>query len=77
MVETVAVVVEAGFGIVIFCRETMAEETGERAGLRDGVAEGIVGVLCDRIAVGVKVARDISVIVIERNINCAVDCEVE
>ena len=54
MVEAVAVVVEASLGIIVFCREAMAEEAGvfcreamaeeagASAGPGDEPAEGIV-----------------------------------
>ena len=44
MVEAVAVVVEAGFGIEVLRREAVAEEAGAPAGPGDELAEGIVGV---------------------------------
>ena len=44
MVEAVAVVVEAGFGIEVLRREAVAEEAGASAGPGDELAEGIVGV---------------------------------
>ena len=77
MVEAVAVVVKTGFGIEVLCREAMPEEVGKRAGLGDEFSEGIVCVLRNSIAVLVKVARDIADVVVERNIDRAVNREVE
>jgi len=68
MVEAVAVVVKAGFYIKVFRRETVAEEIGERAGLCNRIAEGVVCILCNGIAVGVEVARDVAVVVVAGNI---------
>ena len=47
----------------------MAEQVNERTGRGDEITEGIVGVLRNDIAVGIKVARNISVIVIARNVD--------
>ena len=76
MVETVAVVVETGFEIVVFCREAMAEEAGEWAGLRDGVAECVICVLRNRVASRVKVAGDITIVVVERDVDSTIDRKV-
>ena len=54
----------------------MAEEVGEGTGLGDDVAESIVGVLRYNIAVGVKVARDVAVVVVAWDEWNAVDGEV-
>ena len=75
MVEAVAVVVEAGFGVEVLRREAVAEEAGAPAGLGDEPAEGIVGVPRKGAAVDVKVARDVAVVVIARNVDNAVDRE--
>ena len=69
MVEAVAVVVKSGFGIEILCREAVAEEVGEGAGLCDGVAKSIVGVLRNRVAGRVEVAGDIAVVVVAWNVD--------
>ena len=55
----------------------MAEEVGEGTGLRDGVAESVVGVLRDCVAGSVKVAGNVSVVVVERDVDRVVDHEVE
>ena len=47
----------------------MAEEVGEGTGLRDGVAESVVGVLRDCVAGSVKVAGNVSVVVVERDVD--------
>ena len=46
----------------------MVEEVGERTGLGDDVAEGVVSVLSDSVAVCVKVARDVAVVVVAWNV---------
>ena len=69
MVEAVAVVVKSGFGIVVFCRETVAEEIGERAGLCDGVANGIVCVLGNCVTGRVEVTGYVSVVVVAWNVD--------
>ncbi len=71
MVEAVAVVVEAGFGIEVFCREAVSEEICKRAGLQNRVAEGVVCVLRNGVAGRVEVARYVAVVVVERNIELA------
>ena len=68
MVEAVAVVVEAGFGIVVFRGEAMAEEVGKRAGLGGEIAEGVVSVLRDGVAICVEVASDVAVVVVAWNV---------
>jgi len=77
MVETVAVVVESSLGVVILCREAVTEEVGERARLRDGVAEGIVGILRNRVAIRIEVAGNIAVVVVERDVDSVIDCKVQ
>ena len=77
MVEAVAVVVEAGFGIVVFRGEAMAEEVGKRAGLGDEIAEGVVGVLRDGVAICVEVASDVAVVVVAWNVDRAIHGEVK
>ena len=77
MVETVTVVVKAGFGIEILCRETVTEETCKRAGLRDGVAKSIVGVLRYCGAGRVEVSGDVAVVVVEWDVNSTIDCDVK
>ena len=47
----------------------MAEETGERAGLRNRASEGVVGVFSDNGPGGVGVGRDIAVRVGERDVD--------
>ena len=76
-VKAVAVVVETCFNIKVLCRETMPEEVGERTGLRDRVAKGVVGILRNDIAVSVKIASDVAVIVIAWNVDHVVDSQVE
>ena len=76
MVEAVVVVVKTSFGIVVFRGEAVAEEAGEGAGLRYGVAEGIVRVLRDRVARRVKIAGDVAVVVIERDADSTIDRKV-
>ena len=68
MVEAVAVVVKAGFGIKVLSREAVAEEVCKRAGLVDCIAEGVVCVLRDGAAVCVEVAGDVAVVVVARDI---------
>ena len=77
MVEAVAVVVEAGFGIEVLRREAVAEEAGAPAGFGDEPAEGIVGVPRKGAAVDVKVAREVAVVVVAWNVDRAVDREIE
>ena len=55
----------------------MAEEVGEGTGLRDGVAESVVGVGGNGFASRVKVAGDVSVVVVERDVDGIVDRKVE
>ena len=75
MVEAVAVVVEAGFGIEVLRRETVAEEAGAPAGPGDELAEGIVGIPRKCAAVGVEIARYVAVVVVAGNVDNAVDRE--
>ena len=77
MVEAVAVIVEAGFRVEVFGRETVTEDVGERAGLRDGVAESVVGVGGNGFAGGIKIAGDVAVVVEERDVDGIVDRKVE
>ena len=77
MVEAVAVIVEAGFRVDVFGRETVTDDVGERAGLRYGVTESVVGVLRDCVAGSVKVAGDVAVVVVERDVDGIVDRKVE
>ena len=77
MVKAVAVIVEVGFRVEVFCREAMAEEAGVWAGLGYGVAKSIVGVLGDRVAVGIEVSGDVAVVVVERDVDGIVDRKVE
>ena len=44
---------------------------GERAGLGDGLAEGIVCVRGGDAAIGIEIAGDVPVVVVERDIGCA------
>ena len=55
----------------------MAENIREMAGLRYGVAESVVGVGGDSFAGGIKVAGNVSVVVIERDVDGIVDRKVE
>ena len=73
MVEAVAVVVEASLGIIVFCREAVAEEAGASAGPGDEFAEGIVGISRQGTTVGVEIARDVAVVVVAWNVDCAVN----
>ena len=50
---------------------------GERAGLGDGLAEGIVDVHGCDAAVGVEIVGDVPVVIVKRNIDCAIDGEIE
>ena len=68
MVEAVAVVVKAGFGIVVLRGEAVAEEVGEGAGLGYEIAKGIVGVLGNGVAAGIEVASDVAVVVVAWNV---------
>ena len=77
MVEAVAVVVKAGFEVEILCREAVAEEVGKRAGLGDEIAEGVVGVLRDGVAICVEVASDVAVVVVAWNVDRAIHGEVK
>ena len=77
MVEAVAVVVETGFGIVVLCRETMAKEVGERTGLGDKFSEGVVGIGGNGFACGIEVAGNVTVVVVERDVDCVIDRKVE
>ena len=47
----------------------MAENVREMAGLRDGVAESVVGVGCDGFACGIEVAGNVAVVVVERDVD--------
>ena len=77
MVEAVAVIVVVGFSVEILCREAMAEEVGERTGLRYGVAESVVGVLRNCGTGRVEVTGYVSVVVVERDVDGIVDRKVE
>ena len=68
MIKAIAVIIEASLGINVFCREAMAEEVGERARLDDELAEGIVGVRCYNIPVGIDILCDVAVVVVARDI---------
>ena len=72
MVEAVAVVVEAGFGVKVFRREAVAEAVCERASLGDELAKGIVCVDGYCVARGIKIARDIAVCIVAGDIGCAI-----
>ena len=77
MIETVTVVVEAGFDVEVLCREAMAEEIGEGAGLGDDVAESVVSILGNGVAVYVEVTSDVAVVVVAWNVDHAVAGEVK
>ena len=77
MVEAVAVVVKIGFGIVVFRGKAVAEEVGKRAGLGNEIAEGVVGVLRNGVAVCVEVASDVAVVVVTWNVDRAIHGEVK
>ena len=53
IVETITVVVEIVFSIIVFRREAMAEQVNKRAGCGDEITEGIAGVLCNCVTVSV------------------------
>ena len=55
----------------------MAENVREMAGLRDGVAESVVGVGGDGFACGIEVAGNVAVVVVERDVDGIVDHKVE
>ena len=55
----------------------MAEEIGDGTGLRYGVTESVVGVGGDGFACGIKVAGNVAVVVVERDVDCVIDREVE
>ena len=63
-VVAVAVVAEAGFGVLVFGGESVREGVGEGAGGGEDAAEGVVGVGGDGGAVGVEVAHDVAVVVV-------------
>ena len=71
-VETVAVVTKFRFGIVILCREAMAEEVGKGAGLGNDAAEVVVLVNCDDVAGFINVLRYVAVVVVGGEIELAV-----
>ena len=77
MVEAVAVVVEAGFDVKVLCREAVAEEVSEGAGLGYEIAKGIVGVLGNGVAAGIEVASDVAVVVVAWNVDRAIHGEVK
>ena len=77
MVEAIAVVVEAGFGVVVFGREAMAEEVRKISGLGNRIAEGVIGVRRDDCAGRIAVMGYISVVVVEGHIDRPVDSEIE
>ena len=68
----IPVVVEAGFGVVVFRAEAEGEDVGHRARLRDGAAEGVVGVGGHDLARLGDVVRDVAVVVVEREVPHAV-----
>ena len=55
----------------------MAEKVGKWAGLRNCIAECVVSVLRYSVSVSIEIACDVPVVVVERNINGAVNGEVE
>ena len=69
MVEAVAVIVEIGFRVDVFGRETVTEDVGERARLRYGVTESVVGVGGNGFTGGIEVAGDVAVVVVERDVD--------
>ena len=74
-VVAVAVVVEVGFGVVVLRREAVREDGRHRAGLVDGVPEGVVGELGDEVAVLVPVPDDVAVVVVAGEVVVAVDAD--
>ena len=77
MVEAVTVVVETGFGVVVFRREAMTEEVREISDLGNRIAEGVIGVRRDDCAGRIAVMRHVAVVVVERHVDTAVDREIE
>ena len=55
----------------------MAENVREMAGFADEFAESVVGVGGDGFAGGIKVAGDVAVVVVERDVDGIVDRKVE
>ena len=62
-IETHAIVIKAGLGIVVLGRETVAEDFAEGAGLGDRAAEVIVLVGGDHVAGFIYVFRDVTIVV--------------
>ena len=77
MVEAVAVVVEAGFGVIVFGRKAMSKGRREISRLGNRIAESIVGVRCDDCAGRIAVMRHVAVVVVERHVDAAVDREIK
>ena len=55
----------------------MAEEIGDGTGLRYGVAESVVGIGGNGFAGGIEVAGNISVVVVERDVDGIIDCKIQ
>ena len=55
----------------------MAEDVGDGTGLRYGVTESVVGVGGDGFAGGIKVAGNVAVVVVERDVDGIIDCKVQ
>ena len=70
-VETIAVVVEAGFGIIVFCGIAERKDIGHWSAAGNKLAERVVCVLRDYIALCVIVAHDVAVGVVEWNVKLA------
>ena len=76
MVKAVAVVEETGFGVAVFRGKSVAEKAGERTIGGRNAAEGVVDVLRNDVAIGIEVACDVAIVVIARNVDCAVNGQV-
>ena len=74
-VESVAVVVQAGFAVYILRAEPVRKDIGQRAGLGDGLAEGVVEIFGNDGALFVHIGRDVAVVVVERKVPRAVDAD--
>ena len=60
-IVALAVVIKAGLAVEELGRVTKREDIGKRTGLRDGSAEGVVGVGGDDIPGGIAVTDDVAV----------------
>ena len=53
------------------------KEVGDGAGLRDGVAESVVDVGGNGFAGVIKIAGNVTVVVVERDVDGITDCKVQ